>query len=143
MGDPRVTAVSLQLVEKALTESAGPLQQLADQGQADAQFSYSIVKRYGLDGGQPDAGAADAYRKLALASHGTTTTTMYVPDGKHDSQAQQLSVPFYPISKDVAKTADECVDALAARVKAEAVTTQCGGPSDYRRLADLWSRRRS
>ena len=136
-GDPRMTAASVQLVERALTEPADQLKREADQGLADAQFSYSIVKRYGLDGGKPDAAAADAYRQLAL---GPRDTTSIPTGGKYGSL---LSVPVYAGVTYMAKTADACTAALAAGLKPEAVTTECGGADTYRRLADLWSRKRS
>jgi hypothetical protein len=143
MGNPQVAALSVQIVEQALTQPPADLRQAADQGSASAQLSYSIVLRYGLKGSRTDVGAADAYRRQALASRGTTTTAIYVPTGKHSGHTQLISIPRYDISGGTAKATDDCVDALQAQIKPEAITNQCGGVANYIRLAGLWSGARS
>ena len=142
MGDPRVAALSVQVVESALTEAPVELQRAADQGQANAQLSYSIVLRYGLNGTKADADAAKAYHMLALASRGTTTTAIYVPNGKHSGHTQLVSIPRYDISGATAWAADDCVDALQTQVKAEAIGNRCGGADTYTHLAGLWAQAR-
>ncbi len=143
INNPQLAALSAQIVESALTQPPAQLQQAADSGSANAQFSYSIVKKYGLNGVAVDLDAAAAYRKLALASRGTTNTAIYVPTGKHSGHTQLVSIPRYDISSLAATTVDNCTDALSSRMRPEAVTTQCGDPTTYTRLADLWVKARS
>ena len=142
VGDPRLAPLSAQIIDSALTGAPAQLQQAADQGNANAQFSYSIVLHYGLNGARQDADAAGAYRRLALASRGTTTSAIYVPSGKHSGHTQLISIPRYDITAGEAKSIDACVDTLSSRLRADLVTTQCGGPANYARLADLWAKAR-
>jgi hypothetical protein len=140
MDSPRTAALSASFVEVALTHAPAELRAAADRGEAGPQLSYSIVLRYGLNGTAPNAVAADVYEKAALASRGTTTTAIYVPDGKHSGHTQLISIPRYEISAAMGRAADVCADALRSGLKADVITTQCGGPDAYLRLADLWSK---
>ena len=137
-----VETFSTQIVGNALAAPPADLRQAADKGNAGAQLSYSIVLRFGLNGTPPDADAADAYRRRALAGLHSTDTAIYVPQGRNSGYTQVVPITQPDIPPVIAQAVDTCVDALQAHRKAEDVTTQCGGPADYARLADSWTRAR-
>lgn len=143
LGDPQAASLSAKIVETALVGTPAELQQAADNGNAPAQLSYSIVLRYGLNGVKPDAERASVYRTRATSSRGSTNTAVYLPDGKHSGHTQLISVPRYDLSESVAKATDDCAGALNARLKPDSIGDQCGGPGNYTHLSDLWAKAQS
>lgn len=63
---------ALTQLEDALDVTPTGLESRAGGGDARAQYSLSIVYRYGLDGAERDSGHSRALRRKALASQGYT-----------------------------------------------------------------------
>lgn len=138
---PDERAQLLAPVVLALTSSPAALRQAADAGDAEAQLSYSIVLKAGLNGSTPDLLSSIDYAKRAAAPRGTRTNAIYIPGFKGRAGSVSLiNSPVYAVSPRQLAVVNDCVAWLEGRVGSP---DACGSHEASLDLAKAWSRARS
>lgn len=129
-----------RVIEAAELTPGAQLKTMADTGDGHAQYSYSLVLRYGLQADTPvDVPAADVYRARAMASRGSQTTAIYVPGTKKTAGHTMLvDMPQYDVLPLEARTVEACLALLTATSAPADIGGVCGGPDNFQRLKAQW-----
>lgn len=135
-----ITNVSLDLLEDALDLSPSQLEGRAEAGEARAQYSLSIVYRYGLNGTDRDEARAGELRRKAVATRGYTPITQYIAGlNGNPGRTAIINIPRYDVNAYEAQLNDKCATALVANRENSAAFDACMGQDNFYRLAQKWN----
>lgn len=124
----------------SVDEPLATLRADAEAGQSRAQYSLSLVLRYGLYGQVIDTATAGRWRRLAVAPRGSMPITTYLA-GINGRPGRVLSilVPQYDLSPIEGVRLDRCAAALnVAGATAQVRPTVCGDVDTLNRLNATW-----
>lgn len=143
---PERVASLIKPLETALLSEPGALLVSASNGEAQAQYAFSIVLEQGLHGRAANPVEATIWRQRALSQRGVTPITQYVPAvNGQSSRVHIINLPRYEVTRSQQALIRRCMAALAARymkldrVAAASNSTPCGDASVFRRLEPLWA----
>lgn len=129
-------AERLAPLDRALTTSPAELEGAAASGDAEAQFSLSLVLSYGLHGHPTDQHKATDWRARALANRRFMPITQYTAAfNGQPSRVNIINVPTYDVSPAETMAVDACIAWLTGRIASDGA---CGDPEQATRRMALW-----
>lgn len=137
---PDERAQLLNPVVLALSSEPAMLRQAAEAGDAEAQLSYSIVLKAGLNGATPDLLSSIEYAKRASAPRGVRTNAIYIPGFRgHAGSVSLINSPVYAVSHRQLEVVNACVAWLEGRIGS---ADACGSTQTAHDLAGAWRKAR-